>query len=78
MLIQRCESVVILLSAVISYINNFTSVINLLKLLSQNDEKDLLWLFYSALKLMIKKTSVRCLYCNAEVSAKVKKCPWHG
>ena len=27
---------------------------------------------YSILPLMIKKTSVRCLNCNAEVSAKVK------
>ena len=27
---------------------------------------------YSFLPLMLKKTSVRCLDCNAEVSAKVK------
>ena len=43
--------------------------------------KDPIWNFYSAL-IEDKKTSVRCLYCNAEVSAKVlrlkshrEKCP---
>ena len=28
---------------------------------------------YSILSLMIKKASIRCLDCNAEVSAKVKR-----
>ena len=46
---------------------------NSYKLLSQNDEKDPVRLYgYSILPLMIKKTNVRCLDCNAEVRAKVK------
>ena len=46
------------------------------------EQKDPVWLFYSAFD-DARKTSVRCMDCNAELSAKVlrwnfhhEKCPW--
>ena len=67
-LILRCESVVILLSAVISKVINLTSVINSYFFGLYMKQKDTVWLLYSALDE--KKTIyVRCLDCNAEVSA---------
>ena len=48
------------------------------------EQKDPVWLFYSAFD-DARKTSVRCMDCSAELSAKVLrwkshhvKCPWQG
>ena len=48
------------------------------------EQKNPVWLFYSAFD-DVRKTSVRCMDCNAELSAKVlrwkshqEKCPWQG
>ena len=49
MLILRCESVVILLSAVISKVINLTSVINSYFSCLYMKQKDPDWLLYSAL-----------------------------
>ena len=48
------------------------------------EQKNPVWLFYSAFD-DARKTSNRCMDCNAELSAKVlrwksnyEKCPWQG
>ena len=48
------------------------------------EQKNPVWLFYSAFD-DVRITSVRCLDCNTELSAKVlrwksfhEKCPWQG
>ena len=65
---------VILLSAAISYVNNFTSVINNCYCLKMMKKDPVRLYCYSILPLMIIKRLyiLRCLDCNAEVSAKVK------
>ena len=48
------------------------------------EQKKTVWLFYSAFD-EARKTSVRCMDCNAELSARVLRwkshqemCPWQG
>ena len=75
-LIQRCETVVILLSAVTSWVNNLSSVINYCNWLKMMKKTLLGCMVILFCPWWLKKTSVRCMDCNTEVSDKVQSA--HG